>query len=381
MHCFSFCDKRTRFSDLTGAVHHCSLCSRLAGRAKVLSGANGNIDSKVLFVAEAPGRLGADRTGVPLHGDRTGENFEALLGNIGWKREEVFITNAVLCNPREEDGNNATPSKEEIENCSAYLEMTIELVQPNVVVSLGASALKALSAIHPHSLNLTDHVAKLWPWAGRHVVPLYHPGPRALVHRSLARQRSDFMQLAKLIHPTIGVPKRRSSDRLRQLRDTVERTPLAHLVCAIVHSLGRITYFRLAKLLYLTDLLALTKLGHTLSGEIYLRQPEGPWPPALRDAVRALDGYEVACGFQRQAPIVSPGPSPRFRADLDEDALEIVAEALERYGHLTNAEIKTAAYTTAPMRYLLRQEKAGRDMRRVPVIYKNKAAPQADEST
>jgi len=187
------------------------------------------------------------------------------------------------------------------------------------------------------------------------------------------------MQLAKLVHPIKGLLQKHPGDRPHQLLDTVERTPLAHLVCAIVESLGRITYFRLTKLLYLADLLALTKLGHTISGEIYLRQPEGPWPPALKDAARALDGYELTCGFQRTAPIVSPGPSPRFQAGLDEDALEIVAEALERYGHLTNAEIKAAAYMTAPMRYLLRQERTGRDMRRVPVIYKNRAAPQTDD--
>ena len=63
----------------------------------------------MLFVAEAPGRLGADRTGIPLYGDRTGENFQTLLGNIGWKREQVFITNAVLCNPKQETGITAPP--------------------------------------------------------------------------------------------------------------------------------------------------------------------------------------------------------------------------------------------------------------------------------
>ena len=45
-------------------------------RRKVFSEANGNIDSKALFIAEAPGRLGADKTGIPLYGDRTGDNFE-----------------------------------------------------------------------------------------------------------------------------------------------------------------------------------------------------------------------------------------------------------------------------------------------------------------
>jgi len=127
--------KTARFNDLVESVQHCDLCPRLCGRRKVLSTANGSIESKVPFVAEAPGRLGAGRTGIPLYGDRTGDNFETLLGNIGWRREEVFITNAVLCNPTQKNGNNATPTDEEIANCSAYLEMVIALVSPDVIVT------------------------------------------------------------------------------------------------------------------------------------------------------------------------------------------------------------------------------------------------------
>jgi DNA polymerase len=74
----------------------------MCNRRKVLSANNGNLNSKVVFIAEAPGRLGAECTGIPLYGDKTGENFEMLLGNIGWKREDVFITNSILCNPQDE---------------------------------------------------------------------------------------------------------------------------------------------------------------------------------------------------------------------------------------------------------------------------------------
>ena len=137
---FKSCEKQSRFADMVEAVQHCTLCPRLCNRTKVLSAKNGNLDSRVLFVAEAPGRLGADRTGIPLHGDQTGNNFEKLLGNVGWNREDLFITNAILCNPREENGNNGTPSFDEISNCVYYLAMTIELVNPDVVVSLGATA-------------------------------------------------------------------------------------------------------------------------------------------------------------------------------------------------------------------------------------------------
>ena len=376
---FQTFSKESRFCDLVESVRHCNLCPRLCSRTKVLSEGNGDIDSKVLFVAEAPGRLGADRTGIPLHGDQTGDNFEALLGNIGWRREDLFITNAVLCNPREENGNNATPTSEEIGNCSAYLEMTIELVDPVVVVPLGATALAALAKIVPHGLDLKGSVAKPFPWAGRTLVPLYHPGPRARVHRSLLRQRADFMSLAKLSDPRRGIrkrPKRRKSKKVNL--DPRKPAPLHEAALAFVDALGRMTYFKLTKLLYFLDLLALERLGCSVTGEIYLRQQEGPWPPKLRDAVSALDGYELRQYFARRIPMVAPGPSPRFPVMLDDESLGILVEVLERYGHMSNAAIKTAAYRSAPMRYVLGQEKQGRDMRKVPLIYKDKTAAEID---
>ncbi|MGH9433394.1 MAG: uracil-DNA glycosylase family protein, partial [Terriglobia bacterium] len=89
-------------------------CSR-----KVLSDRNGDWSAEILFVAEAPGRLGAEVTGVPLFGDRTGDRFEEILKRMKLRRSDVFITNAVLCNPRDDDGNNDTPKRLEIDNCSS----------------------------------------------------------------------------------------------------------------------------------------------------------------------------------------------------------------------------------------------------------------------
>ena len=201
----------------------------------------------MLFVAEAPGRLGAERTGVPLHGDRTGDNFEALLGNVGWKREQVFITNAILCNPQETNGNNGTPTPEEIENCSAYLEMVIALVKPDVVVSLGKTALMALNAISPHGLDLRTGVAQMLPWWRCRVFPLYHPGPRALIHRSLAKQRADFMLLAKLVNPVTGFIVRKK----REAKPVIvqQLTPLQQAALLILEMKRRLTFFKLTKLL------------------------------------------------------------------------------------------------------------------------------------
>ncbi|MDD2235553.1 MAG: uracil-DNA glycosylase [Desulfitobacteriaceae bacterium] len=209
--CFSSFSKEQRLNDLSEAVQHCTLCPRLCNRKKVLSDANGNVNSKILFVAEAPGRLGADRTGIPLYGDQTGDNFEVLLADVGWKREQVFITNAVLCNPCTEQGNNRTPSVDEIRNCSYYLSRTINLVQPEVIVSLGAVALKALSYISPHAIKLKEDVGCCIRWGGRVLIPLYHPGPRARIHRSMPKQRSDFVALAKFVQPDVGIISKKTS--------------------------------------------------------------------------------------------------------------------------------------------------------------------------
>ena len=291
--------KEARFADLVEAVQHCTLCPRLCERTKVLSSKNGNIGSAVLFVAEAPGRLGADRTGIPLCGDQTGNNFEKLLATVGWQRDDVFITNAVLCNPREENGSNGSPTSVELANCSSYLEMTIEFVDPAVVVTLGATALRALENICPHRLNLRDAVSKPTPWAGKTLVPLYHPGPRALVHRGFAKQTSDFMRLAKLVDPRTGLKKPKPQKQRTDDVTCESALPFHHLVCMIVQNLGKSTYFRLTKLLYLIDLTAIERLGRSITGEVYLRQPDGPWPPAMQKLLPALKQREVLLSFRR----------------------------------------------------------------------------------
>jgi uracil-DNA glycosylase family 4 len=169
----------------------------MEGRRRVLSCANGRLDAKVLFVAEAPGRLGGDRTGVPLSSDQTGRNFARLLEEAGLRRDDVFVTNAVLCNPRSVRGNNRPPSRAELANCREHLRRVLELVRAPIVVSLGAVALAQLDALHPHGLTLRD-VASPRPWLGRTLVPLFHPGPRAQIHRPFSQQQADFRTIAPL---------------------------------------------------------------------------------------------------------------------------------------------------------------------------------------
>lgn len=188
-----------QFDQLVDVVQQCQVCPRMDGRRRLLSRANGALQPRVLFVAEAPGRLGGDRTAVPLAGDQSGRNFDRLLAAADLDRDDIFISNAVLCNPRDDAGRNAPPATAELENCSRHLAGTLHLLRPPVVVTLGAVALRALHRLHPHQLALARDVGRAVRWHERWLLPLYHPGPRAQLHRDFARQADDFRQLAAFL--------------------------------------------------------------------------------------------------------------------------------------------------------------------------------------
>lgn len=172
----------------------------MCGRTAVLGELNGSTAARVMFIGEAPGRKGADRTRVPFSGDQSGANFDRFLSSIGLKREQIFITSAALCNPRSESGANRRPTQKELTNCSAYLRRTIEIVDPRVIVTLGSVALETLKRIHYHELNLKDSAAKVHKWNNRVLVPIYHPSPQVLAsHRRETQQLKDYQVVAEAI--------------------------------------------------------------------------------------------------------------------------------------------------------------------------------------
>jgi uracil-DNA glycosylase family 4 len=170
-----------------------------------------------MFIAEAPGRLGAEVTGIPLFGDRTGDRFEELLAAMSWRRSSVFITNAVLCNPRDELGNNDSPLTSEIHNCSQLLRRTIEAVNPKLVIVLGRVALNATNKIVPHELELKDAVGSVNAWGPRNLGVLYHPGPRTQVHRSWSTQIADAKRVAEWAKHNLGIRQVMTTITQRQL--------------------------------------------------------------------------------------------------------------------------------------------------------------------
>jgi uracil-DNA glycosylase family 4 len=188
------------FQTLAAEATSCTRCPAMCGRTAVLSELNGSINSRIMFIGEAPGRKGADRTRVPFSGDQSGANFDRFLSSIRLKREQIFITSAALCNPRSSSGANRRPTQKEIANCSYFLRRTIALVNPRVIVTLGTVALDALKRIHHHELNLKASAAKIHSYGERVLVPIYHPSPQVLAsHRRETEQLADYQVVAKAI--------------------------------------------------------------------------------------------------------------------------------------------------------------------------------------
>jgi uracil-DNA glycosylase len=198
-------ESNRQFKRLVAEAAACTRCPAMCERSAVLSERNGSLAARIMFIGEAPGRKGADRTRVPFSGDQSGQNFDRFLASIGLSREQIFITSAALCNPRTESGANRKPSKAELQNCSQFLRRTLEVVNPALVVTLGSVALAALKSIAPHALNLKESAAQVHEWNGRVLVPIYHPSPQVLAsHRREAEQLRDYQVVNEAIARTMS---------------------------------------------------------------------------------------------------------------------------------------------------------------------------------
>jgi uracil-DNA glycosylase family 4 len=342
------------FDRLCAKVRFCTLCPRMDASQRVLSRAAGPLDAELMFIGEAPGRLGADASGIPFHGDKAGHNFESLLDFAGLSRRNIFVTNAVLCNPRDDGGNNATPRRDELKNCAGHLRAQIDLVAPRLVVTLGAVALAGLEFILPHRLQLAESVRHLHSWYGRKLIPLYHPGQRAMVHRSLANQRSDYQFVAEQL--------RRLGKRRAKVSGST-RADVAAVAREILSARPKLSYFALHKLFYLVEYEAAKQYGHPLTRAFFVRQKDGPYCTDLHifRIKRAIPELSVSSdGLSIEFAPSSPGLFQSSSEQIPDSVSGLrgfVSQVVGRYAGLSDAALKTKVYLTDPMKEILRQER------------------------
>lgn len=152
-------------------------CSKCKIRSNVITPTidNGNINSKILFLGEAPGKDEAE-VGIPFVGP-CGKYLSKCIKAIGLSREEIFIANTVCCRPTYPGGTtDRKPTTEEIENCTPFVTAILDLIKPEIVVTLGKTATDFLCDTRKVSMeSIRGRTLNNKLGYSFNVFPLFHP--------------------------------------------------------------------------------------------------------------------------------------------------------------------------------------------------------------
>jgi DNA polymerase len=188
-------EKRRRLLEMDEKeVRGCRRCRLHRYRTQTVFG-EGDADARIFFVGEGPGE-NEDLSGRPFVG-RAGQQLERMINGMGLQRQQVYIANIVKCRPPD----NRAPAPDEAAICTPYLERQLEIVRPQVIVTLGLSATQYLL----QSKQAMGRMRGQWhTWRGIKVMPTYHPAYllRNYTHETRAAVWSDL----KLVMAELGMP-------------------------------------------------------------------------------------------------------------------------------------------------------------------------------
>ncbi len=145
------------------ACRNCALCE---GRTHTVPGEGNSVSPDIMFIGEGPG-ADEDVQGRPFVG-KAGQLLTKMIEAMGYRREEVFIANVVKCRPP----NNRKPVRVEMETCLPYLRQQIHLVQPKIIVGLGATALEGLLG---KPVGISRARGSWLEYEGIKLMPTFHP--------------------------------------------------------------------------------------------------------------------------------------------------------------------------------------------------------------
>jgi uracil-DNA glycosylase len=205
-------DRRKALEAIADEVRACTACPLHRGRRLAVPG-EGDAATEVVFVGEGPG-ANEDEQGRPFVGAAGGLLTE-LIRSIGWKRDEVFITNVVKCRPP----GNRDPEPDEIAACSSFLHRQLEVLDPALVVTLGRFSLQSfmpgarISAAH----GTIRPVAAATGASDASVMALYHP---AAAFRQAALKETLFEDIAGAPEALLRSRERRAAHRASDVGDS-----------------------------------------------------------------------------------------------------------------------------------------------------------------
>jgi len=162
----SFSDNGAALDALRELIGDCQRCKLAKHRTNIVFG-TGNPDARLMFIGEAPGRE-EDHQGLPFVGD-AGMLLTRLISKMGMKREDVYIANIIKCRPP----MNRDPEEDEVASCRGFLERQIEIIRPQVIMTLGRIAVQVL--MNSPKLKITSARGHFLNLNGIPVMPTFHP--------------------------------------------------------------------------------------------------------------------------------------------------------------------------------------------------------------
>jgi len=167
------------------------------GRKQIVFGV-GNARADIMFVGEGPG-ADEDQQGEPFVG-RAGQLLNNMISAMGIRREDVYIANVVKCRPP----GNRTPEREECDTCSPFLLRQIAVVNPKIVVALGAVAAKTLLGVNDAMVNMRG---RIYDFKNTKLAVTYHP---AYLLRD-PRQKKEAWKDLQMVMKYLGMPIRQGA--------------------------------------------------------------------------------------------------------------------------------------------------------------------------
>jgi len=177
---------RSDFESLTEEIVRCRLCPLGHTRTNAVV-YRGGLAPRVVFVGEAPG-VAEDRAGIPFVG-RSGRILDEGIARLGLRESEFGVLNVLKCRPPGNRFDRAAAS-----TCRPYLDRQLVLLRPELLVSLGAWALRALDPSAPPVLKAAGH---LRPAPRGELFPLVHPAATLRSRRLRERWDRDLSTLAQ----------------------------------------------------------------------------------------------------------------------------------------------------------------------------------------
>jgi DNA polymerase len=196
-------ERQAALEVIAGEVRTCTRCRLHATRTQSVPG-EGDPSTEVVFIGEGPG-FNEDRQGRPFVG-RAGDLLVRLLGSIGWRREDVFITNVVKCRPPD----NRDPEPDEIAACEPYLRRQLEVLDPAVIVTLGRHSMgRFMPGARISQAHGTMRPADPATGAGDALVfAMYHP---AAALRTPAIERDSYDDIGQVPTALLASRERRAA--------------------------------------------------------------------------------------------------------------------------------------------------------------------------